>query len=39
MQEATVQDKLKFVAITGLAQYLGLWTFMMIIMAAFAGLA
>ena len=38
MQEATVQEKLKFLATTGVAQYFGLWAFMMIIMAAFMGL-
>ena len=39
MHEATVTEKLKFLAVTGLAQYLGLWIFMMFIIAAWVGLA
>ena len=39
MHEATATEKLKFLAVTGLAQYLGLWIFMMFILAAWMGLA
>ena len=38
MESTSVKQKIQFLALTGFAQYIGLWTFASIIVAAWAGL-
>ena len=37
MQDKSVKEKIEFLALTGFAQWVGLWTFAFLIIAAFSG--